>query len=81
MVDTARDARWGRMVKGAGEDPYLEAAIARAQVAKSQGTQPGDPDHVLACAKHFAGTAQPRSQPRKQVAWPIHGSDDLSLLT
>jgi len=55
MVDIARDARWGRMVEGAGEDPYLGAAIARAQVAGFQGTQPGDPDRVLACAKHFAG--------------------------
>ena len=55
MLDIARDARWGRMVEGAGEDPYLGAAIARAQVLGFQGTQLGAPDHVLACAKHFAG--------------------------
>ncbi len=55
MVDIARDARWGRMVEGAGEDPYLGAAIARAQVLGFQGKQPGAPDRVLACAKHFAG--------------------------
>jgi beta-glucosidase len=55
MVDIARDARWGRMVEGAGEDPYLGAAIARAQVLGFQGNQLGAPDHVLACAKHFAG--------------------------
>jgi beta-glucosidase len=55
MLDIARDARWGRMVEGAGEDPYLGAAIARAQVAGFQGTQPGALDRVLACAKHFAG--------------------------
>jgi len=55
MVDIARDARWGRMVEGAGEDPYLGAAMARAQVLGFQGTAPGAPDHVLACAKHFAG--------------------------
>src|SRR5215467_2465369 len=55
MVDIARDARWGRMVEGAGEDPYLGAAIARAQVLGFQGTQPGAQDRVLACAKHFAG--------------------------
>jgi beta-glucosidase len=55
MLDIARDARWGRMVEGAGEDPYLGAAIARAQVLGFQGTQPGSPGHVLACAKHFAG--------------------------
>ena len=55
MLDIARDARWGRMVEGAGEDPYLGAAIARAQVLGFQGTQAGNLDHVLACAKHFAG--------------------------
>ena len=55
MLDIARDARWGRMVEGAGEDPYLGAAIARAQVLGFQGTKAGDPDRVLACAKHFAG--------------------------
>jgi beta-glucosidase len=55
MVDIARDARWGRMVEGAGEDPYLGAAMARAQVFGFQGRQLGAPDRVLACAKHFAG--------------------------
>jgi len=55
MLDIARDARWGRMVEGAGEDPYLGAVIARAQVLGFQGTQLGAPDKVLACAKHFAG--------------------------
>jgi beta-glucosidase len=55
MVDIARDARWGRMVEGAGEDPYLGSAIARAQVVGFQGKQLGAPDRVLACAKHFAG--------------------------
>jgi beta-glucosidase len=54
MVDIARDARWGRMVEGAGEDPYLGAAIAKAQVFGFQGPQLGTADHVLACAKHFA---------------------------
>lgn len=55
MVDIARDARWGRMEEGAGEDPFLGAAIARAQVLGFQGKELGSPDHVLACAKHFAG--------------------------
>ncbi len=55
MVDIARDSRWGRMVEGAGEDPYLGAAMARAQVIGFQGKQLGAPDRVLACAKHFAG--------------------------
>jgi beta-glucosidase len=55
MLDIARDARWGRMVEGAGEDPYLGAAMARAQVLGFQGRQLGAPDRVLACVKHFAG--------------------------
>ena len=55
MVDIARDARWGRMVEGAGEDPFLGAAMARAQVMGFQGEHPGAPDRVLACVKHFAG--------------------------
>jgi beta-glucosidase len=54
MVDIARDSRWGRIVEGAGEDPYLGAAMARAQVRGFQGESVG-PDSVLACVKHFAG--------------------------
>ena len=54
MVDIARDARWGRMVEGAGEDPYLGAAMARAQVRGFQGETIG-PDSVLVCVKHYAG--------------------------
>ena len=54
MVDIARDARWGRMVEGAGEDPYLGAAMAAAQVRGFQGESIG-PESVLACVKHFAG--------------------------
>ena len=55
MLDIARDPRWGRIVEGAGEDPYLGAAVAAAQVRGFQGDHIGAPDHVLACAKHFAG--------------------------
>ncbi len=55
MLDIARDARWGRIVEGAGEDPYLGAAMAAAQVRGFQGPYAGAPGHVLACAKHFAG--------------------------
>jgi len=54
MVDIARDARWGRMVEGAGEDPYLGAAMAAAQVRGFQGDRLGAPDHLLATVKHFA---------------------------
>lgn len=54
MLDIARDARWGRIVEGAGEDPYLGAAMAAAQVRGFQGPYLGAPDRVAACAKHFA---------------------------
>jgi beta-glucosidase len=54
MVDIARDARWGRIVEGAGEDPYLGAAMAAAQVRGFQGESVGS-NSVLACVKHFAG--------------------------
>ena len=54
MVDIARDSRWGRIVEGAGEDPYLGAAMARAQVRGFQGETLG-PESILACVKHFAG--------------------------
>ena len=55
MVDIARDPRWGRIVEGAGEDPYLGAAIARAQVRGFQGEYLGAPGHVMTSVKHFAG--------------------------
>jgi beta-glucosidase len=55
MVDIARDPRWGRIVEGAGEDPYLGAAVAAAQVRGFQGGQLGSPDRVIAGPKHFAG--------------------------
>ena len=55
MVDIARDPRWGRIVEGAGEDPFLGSAMAQAQVLGFQGQSVGQRDHVLACVKHFAG--------------------------
>jgi beta-glucosidase len=55
MVDIARDARWGRIMEGAGEDPYLGARMAEAQVWGFQGRTLGGPDSILACVKHFAG--------------------------
>jgi len=53
MVDIARDPRWGRITEGAGEDPYLGAAFARARVRGFQGNDYGAPDKILACAKHW----------------------------
>jgi beta-glucosidase len=55
MLDIARDARWGRIVEGAGEDPFLGAAMARARVRGFQGRDYSAPDKVLACAKHWVG--------------------------
>ncbi len=55
MVDIARDARWGRIMESAGEDPYLGGTMAAAQVRGFQGEQVGAPDHILASVKHFGG--------------------------
>jgi beta-glucosidase len=54
MVDIARDPRWGRVMEGAGEDPYLGSLIAAARVRGFQGNGLGSTDAVMACAKHFA---------------------------
>src|ERR1700761_3125891 len=53
MVDIARDPRWGRIMEGAGEDPYLGSLIATARVHGFQGKGLGSLDAVMACAKHF----------------------------
>jgi beta-glucosidase len=55
MLDIARDPRWGRIIEGAGEDPFLGARIAAAQVRGFQGQDPASPGRLLACMKHFAG--------------------------
>jgi beta-glucosidase len=54
MVDIARDPRWGRVMEGAGEDPWLGSRIARARVLGFQGKKLGDTAAIMACAKHFA---------------------------
>src|SRR6266496_2642214 len=54
MVDIARDPRWGRVMEGAGEDPYLGSVIATARVKGFQGKGLGNVDALMACAKHFA---------------------------
>ncbi|HKW29403.1 MAG TPA: beta-glucosidase BglX, partial [Verrucomicrobiae bacterium] len=55
MVDLARDPRWGRIAEGFGEDPYLGSLYAAAGVRGFQGTNPADPDRVIACLKHYVG--------------------------
>jgi beta-glucosidase len=54
MVDISRDPRWGRVMEGAGEDPYLGSAIVKARVKGFQGNGFGNTNAVMACVKHFA---------------------------
>jgi beta-glucosidase len=61
MVDIARDARWGRITEGAGEDTYLGSAMARAYVRGYQGGDLSRPDAVAACVKHFAAYGAPNA--------------------
>ncbi len=53
MIDVARDARWGRMAEGCGEDPYLNSVMGAAMVRGFQGIDLAGQDAVAACAKHF----------------------------
>jgi beta-glucosidase len=55
MVDIARDARWGRITEGAGEDPFLGSEMAAAYVRGYQGARLDAPDSIAATAKHFVG--------------------------
>lgn len=54
MVDICRDPRWGRVMEGAGEDPYLGSRIAEARVKGIQSPGIGSPEALLACVKHYA---------------------------
>jgi beta-glucosidase len=59
MVDISRDPRWGRVVEGAGEDPYLGSAVAAAKVRGYQGSSYANPDKMAATVKHFAAYGAP----------------------
>jgi beta-glucosidase len=61
MVDIARDARWGRITEGAGEDTFLGCALARAYVRGYQGDDLANPEAVAACVKHFAAYGAPNA--------------------
>lgn len=54
MVDIARDARWGRIAEGSGEDPFLGSAIAKAMVKGYQGNDLKQENTIMACVKHYA---------------------------
>ena len=59
MVDVSHDPRWGRIVEGSGEDPYLGSVMAAARVHGDQGSDYSAPDKVAASVKHFAAYGQP----------------------
>jgi len=55
MIDVSRDARWGRIMEGSGEDPYLTSLVAVAKIKGYQGDDLSSPTTIAATAKHFAG--------------------------
>lgn len=55
MMDICRNPKWGRVIEGFGEDPYLAEEMAVAMVKGFQGDDMSAPDSIVACAKHFAG--------------------------
>lgn len=59
MVDITRDPRWGRVMEGSGEDPYLGSKIAEARVRGIQGNGFENKDRLVACVKHFAAYGAP----------------------
>jgi len=93
MVDIARDARWGRVMEGAGEDPYLGSRVAAARVRGFQGTDLAAVDTIAACAKHYAayGFAEAgrdyntvdisESTLRNVVLLPFHAAVDAGVAT
>jgi len=72
-VDLSRDARWGRIAEGAGEDPYLASRVAAARVKGYQGSDPVDDHTIAACIKHFAAYGAP-------VAGRDYNTVDMSTL-
>ncbi|MBR5223947.1 MAG: glycoside hydrolase family 3 C-terminal domain-containing protein [Clostridia bacterium] len=55
MLDLARDPRWGRIIEGTGEDPYVGAQVAKAVVKGLQGDDLSQDGKIVACAKHYIG--------------------------
>lgn len=72
MVDISWDARWGRVMEGAGEDPYYGAKVAEARVHGLQGDDLADESTILSCIKHFAGYGAP-------IAGKDYNSVDMSM--
>src|SRR3954467_4624060 len=59
MVDVSHEPRWGRIVEGNGEDPYLGSVMAAARVKGAQGASYAAPDKVVTSVKHYVGYGQP----------------------
>jgi len=59
MVDVSHEPRWGRIVEGAGEDPYLGSVMAAARVKAAQGADYSAPDKVVTSVKHYVAYGQP----------------------
>ncbi|WP_344047609.1 beta-glucosidase BglX [Nocardioides panacihumi] len=59
MVDVSHEPRWGRIVEGNGEDPYLGSVMAAARVKGAQGPNYAAPDKVVTSVKHFVAYGQP----------------------
>ncbi len=55
MIDLSRDPRWGRIIEGPGEDPFVGASFAKSAVKGFMGEKLSDKDSVVACAKHYIG--------------------------
>ena len=72
MVDVSWDARWGRVMEGAGEDPYYGAKVAATRVHGFQGDDLSDEATILACIKHFGGYGAP-------IAGKDYNNVDMSM--
>lgn len=72
IIDISWDARWGRVMEGAGEDPYYGSRVAEARIHGLQGNNLADTATVMACVKHFAGYGAP-------IAGKEYNSVDMSL--
>ncbi len=59
MLDVSRDARWGRVAEGAGEDTFLASIIAASRVKGFQGEDLSSDESILACAKHYVAYGAP----------------------
>lgn len=72
MVDISWDARWGRVMEGAGEDPFYGALVAKARIRGLQGDDLSATNTIMACVKHFAAYGAP-------IAGKEYNNVDMSL--